>query len=165
MRFFKPDMVNQWNKLDLTGENKAKHDREWDEAQDAYDAHFLRVADDLPRSVRHLNEDCVLFNEAVVSLPRATGFKTGDVYAVVTSSDKDSQLHVLTYTLESPPTIVQHEGDGFDPPALDGVWLYDEFLITEDGHYQHNVLFSNGAELEVKFKTLHWYQADIELQG
>lgn len=164
MKFFKPEVVSLWNHSNPLGSDKTKEDVEWDASQDAYEAHFTQIADELPRSVRYFTE-CVLFNELVISLPKPSGYLRGENYTVVTANNTDKQMHILTYVLEQPPAITVHEGPGFDPPASDGVWLYDEFSVTEDGLFRHNVLFSNGSELEIRFKSLHWHQAAIELQG
>lgn len=168
MKYFTAEIVNN----DVRGANKEVSDREWEDAQDEYDRHYARLADSLPASVRRFNEVAVLHNESVVSLPHATdvegrvvGYQRDSEYTVVTAHRADQLLHILTYVLEKPPTVRLHEGVGFDPPESGGVWLYDEFDVDDAGLYVHRVLFSNGVELTLTFKTMNWYECAIQEEG
>lgn len=167
MKFYTAEMVNRWNG-DILGANKEVYDREWEEAQDSYDRHYAKIADNLPVSARKFCE-AVLHNEAVVALPRSVdqegrilGYIRGDDYTVVTVSQRDKTLHVVTYSLEKPPLAKVNDGNGFDPPENSAVWLYDELGVDDAGMFTHNILFSNGVEITVTFKTIHWYEALVQ---
>jgi hypothetical protein len=172
VKFYTPEMVNLWNSANpLDEQAHDKFNQEWEDAQDACERHTLDIAEKFPLSVRKFF-DCVLHNEAVISLPRAldydgrvVGYAPGDGYTVVTASGLDGLLHVLTYNLELAPRVVYHEGIGFDPADNAAVWLYDEFHLDDAGRFQHNVLFSNGMELIVTFKCMHWHECVMQEEG
>jgi hypothetical protein len=171
MKFYTAEMVNRWNG-DVLGTNKEVYDREWDETQDQYERHYARLADSFPASVRRFNEIAVLHNESIVALPRTSdaegrvvGYQRDADYTVVTVSRVDQMVHVLTYLLEKPPTVRIHDSGGFDPPENAAVWLYDEFDVDDAGLFIHRILFSNGVELTVTFKTLNWYECSINEEG
>jgi len=179
MKFYTADMVNCWNQNDSAEDNEMLYRRLWDEAQDGYERQYRRLVDSFPLSVRKFS-DAVLHNESVVSLPRmlrhdsghpepteglVEGFRGGDDYTIVVAESKERMLHVVTYTLEMSPVVKLHSGAGFDPPENVAVWLYDEFDVDEMGRFTHNILFSNGVEMVLKFKTMHWHECLMQVEG
>lgn len=162
MKFYSAEMVNRWNG-DHTGANQEQYDQEWVVAQDGYDLHYVKLADNLPASVRKFSE-LVLFNEAVVSLP-LTSSRRGDEFTLVVGNAADKMLHVVSYTLEEPLEVKTNQGIGFDPPENAAVWLYDEFDVNDAGLFQHNILFSNGQELTITFKAMHWRECLVQQEA
>lgn len=157
MKYYTPEMVNRWN-ADKLGLREVEFGEEWDKAQTDYEASFAQLKD-LPLSVQKLHDSAVLYGERLISLPKPEGYQRGEDYAVVTGESRDGVNHILVYTLEKPPLVTAHEGVGFDPATTPGVWLYDEFGVDGDGNFTHNVIFTNGIELEVVFKSMHWIEA------
>jgi hypothetical protein len=163
MKFYTAEMVNRWNE-DVQGTNKDVYDREWEEAQDAYDKHIQSITDDLSYSVRKFT-DAVLHDETLISVPKVNNFGAGDEFTVVTVSKRDGLLHVVTWVLDEIPKLKFNDGKGFDLKDRMGVWLYDEVGINGEGKYTHNVLFSNGMELAVVFRDMHWYECLVQEEG
>ena len=168
MLYYTPDLVNRWQS-DYGEASKEVYDQEWDDTQDAYERHFTTT--EFPLSVRKFF-NLVLHDELVMSLPKATdvdnnviGYFPNDDYIMVLSNDRDDCVHILTYTLEKPPTIKHHSGHGFDSIESDPVWLYDEFDLDDAGLFRHSVLFSNGMELNVTFKSMHWLECNVINKG
>lgn len=157
MKYYTPDMVNRWN-ADKLGLHQAEFDEEWDNAQTAYEEAFSKLKD-IPLSVQKLHDGAVLYGERAISIPKPDGYHRGEEYVLVTGDEKDGVNHILVYTVEKTPLLTVHEGVGFDPATTPGIWLYDEFGLDAEGNFTHNVIFTNGIELEVTFKSLHWIEA------
>ena len=179
MKFYTAEMINAWNQNDAGQDNEMLYRKLWEDAQDGYESHYRRLTDNLPVSVKKFS-DAVLHNESVVSLPRmlrhesgcpepseglVEGFDGGDEYTIVVAELRERMLHVVTYTLEMPPAVKLHSGPGFDPPENVAVWLYDEFDVDDMGRFTHNILFSNGVEIILKFKMMHWYECQMQVEG
>lgn len=171
MKYFTADLVNKWNVLDMTGQNDTRENDEWDNICETYEAYAAELYDRMPLSVRKFGE-VVLHEEAVLSMPlkpledgKLAGYQPGDTYTVVTTLEAEDLLHAITYTLEEAPRVIFHEGNGFDPVENVAVWLYDEFGIDEHGKFTHHVLFSNGVELCIVFRDMHWRECSVTTGG
>jgi hypothetical protein len=163
MKYYTPEMVNRWNG-DKLGLRQAEFDAEWDKAQTEYEEHFAKLKD-LPLSVQKLHDGAVLYGERLISLPKPEGYQRGEDFVIVTGDERDGVNHILVYTVEKPPVVRVHEGVGFDPATTPGVWLYDEFGVDADGAFTHNTIFTNGIEVEVTFKSMHWIEAVTQESG
>jgi hypothetical protein len=168
LKYMTADLVNRMQYEDEEAVRQV--DEEWEANLALYDKRLEEIKPRLPESVRKfLDLMCLHDADWVASSSMSVGkaplmpeLAAGDtlILAIVQRDWGDDKYACnLGYRVES-VSVRDNEGPGFNP-AGPVIWLYDEFDIDDEGKYVHNVLFSSGLELEIKFQEMHWFKAPI----
>jgi hypothetical protein len=149
MKYFTPDLLEQLNSPDPAVANAA--DAEWDRSLERYEQHLQRLGPQLPESIRTFN-DLLLHDARVYTLAR----RQDQLLMVLHKDIPPRDLVILSYSLAAEP-VIRH--DALPPeqrsPVMD--YLYNEFdlIAGEDGPlYTESILFSNGWELQLRFRDV-----------
>jgi hypothetical protein len=135
--------------------------QEWEEALAAYRTHLDAILGQLPRDMKGLVNKVYLHDARVLSM-----HQDGERFVITLQPESDpGRLVVLSYTTLGEPEI---KPDGlFEEQRSEPIaWLYDELgldrpeaprgLPAPQGKptFRHNILLSNGWEIEVRFRTV-----------
>ena len=148
MRFFTPALYLQLQDHDDATIDAA--DGAWDAAGEAYVRRLDEIRDALPEAIRKLNEIYYLHDAVVSRLARA-----GDDFLIeVRPIYPPEDLILLRYSLVAEP-IVNTEALPGDKAAPIVEWMYDEVdFDAGSGATTHDILFSNGWELGLRFHAV-----------
>jgi hypothetical protein len=126
--------------------------RQWEEALAAYRAHLDSILGRLPRDMKRLVNKVYLHDARILSI-----HQEGDRFVITLQPESDPErLVVLSYMTIGEPKIRQ-DGLFEDQRSEPIAWLYDELdLDRAEGKptFRHNILLSNGWEIEVHFRTV-----------
>ena len=149
----------------------------WDKSLAAYEKRLAEIRADLPESVRQFLEvgllhdaDFECWNASCLerAFPRRLQF-------VVRQNNwgPDKYLYVLRYKLVPPDPFAEeyqpqtkwalHKLPGFvnPEPPYNPQWMYDEFDVVAPGVYEHNVLMSDGVELNIRFSEFSFIRVPV----
>lgn len=154
MKYFTPTLVNE-----MFTDDAAAVDERFGVACDSYDDHLANIEDRLPPAARNLAIRLGLYGGRV--LFHAQGLDAYHFAVRLADEQMGELLCVLEYDLEGrAPKVIYNDGPGFVEGQVN--WLYDEWDITDGGSFVHRVLFTDGTEIELTFKTLAVTWAKIE---
>ncbi len=153
MRYFTPELIARGQVDDH--ELLDRHEEEWDQVCERYEAYLKTVLPDMPPGLKHIEASYYLHNARVLSIARR-----GSALVLTLQLDTPPQsILAFTYVLISEPSI-QEVGPpearfGWDPP----LWLYNEFERVEGEHggWKETLLLSNGWEI-----TMHFHDVKVE---
>ncbi len=152
---------------DMHNANQAEDDeasdiasKNWDAALEAYEKRLVDLQFIMPPAVWQFMTRMNLHDAFSLS----SGFSpNGDKYMLTvrqTDSQSDRYLAILIYDLVDVEGQ-KHTGPGFHSPHNQTYWLYDEFDMVKEGVFLHEVLFSDGTQLNISFKDFHFIQAPM----
>lgn len=154
MKYFTPELYLLGQADDE--ETAVAADRLWEEANARYEQRLAEISQDLPENVRAFNE-LLLHDAQVVSLSRR-----GEQFVMVLHKDiPPRDLVTITYTLVGEPVVNQKALPGERGPVME--FLYDELDAIEEGGqeiFTHSMLFSNGWEVQLRFRDLQFALAE-----
>jgi hypothetical protein len=149
MKYFTPDLILQFGSNDDAIANAAS--AEWDRLQEVYLRHLKKIGPKLPRSMRSLLKRYYLHDARVCTM----AIDEGSTLAITLRLDGEGNGWLqLTYRLAEGPTIHPHPEVAEREAPME--WLYDEVGLVKGkpSTFQHNILFTNGRELEVRFHNV-----------
>ncbi len=138
--------------------NRDEVDRLWEDANRQYEQRLQQIRPQLPTHIQSFLDELLLHDADVWSLARH-----GDQLIMVLRKDiPPRDVVILTYTLVAEPAI---NTAAIPPEHCSRVmqFLYDEFdLVEDDGKklYVQSILFSNGWEVQIKFRDVKVERAD-----
>jgi hypothetical protein len=149
MKYFTPELMLRFGSDDEVVALAASE--EWDRRQAIYRDHLKQLGPTLPRSVRGLLKRFYLHDAKVFTI--ALDDRSTLVVNLLLDGENNGGLQ-LTYRLVAPPTIHRHPE--IAEPCTPPQWLYDEIDAAENepGVFTHNILLTNGSELELRFRNL-----------
>lgn len=161
MRFFTPKLF-----VDLNCEDEDVADRaeeKWEAARKEYQRHFKSIEKKLPASLARFGKTVAL-HDARIQERIWTLFETddrGEQSRAIVSVKHERADYNLVYLDLVEPTRLIHPVES--PVFRDNnvIWLYDEVGWVKKGVYSHEILFSNGNVLLVKFKGFKYTEAPI----
>jgi hypothetical protein len=149
MKYFTPEVILRTRSEDDDTADAASE--EWDRLQECYLGRLKEIDPKMPRSLRSLLKRYYLHDARVSTI----ALDDGTTLTMVLQLDgHDNGGLQLTYSLTAPLKIHLH------PEIVEGEapleWLYDEvdLIDTEPPTFQHNILLTDGSELEVRFRGL-----------
>jgi hypothetical protein len=143
------ELVNVMNQPEgLTPE----FDALWDATLQKLEQHQEEILEKCSLPIKKFIKEINLFNCPIHS--RSINFFT-DEYPLVVGQPQE-KVYSLSYEVIDRPKIIYHDGAGFDKNEK-ACWLYDEFHRVEN-HYIHNVLFSDGMEMQIPFVFFYFRQ-------
>ena len=145
VRIITPEIINRMNQEITTDPDFA---REWSETLDKLELHNKEIIEVSPQSVADFINNSDLFNST--ALIRSSSVQQ-DQYLFAVEQPDAKRIVYIGYTLVGDVQQIKHSGSGFDSGLV--LWLYDEFHKT-DNCLQHHIIFSDGLEYIVPFKTL-----------
>ena len=149
MKFFTPELIAQLNSTDDAVADAA--DAAWDAAVDRHDDQLQALRPQLPAGLLSLLEGYFLHDASVLSMGQQ-----GQTFVLVLRLDvPPHELLILTYQLAAEPRINR---EALYPETRCNYiqWLYDEVSWTagDPGYATHNILFSNGWEVELHLRDV-----------
>jgi hypothetical protein len=147
MKRFTPDMILRYGSEDDAVALAASE--EWERQQAAYVRHLKEIGPKLPRSLRSLLKRYYLHDAKVSTI--ALGGRSTFALTLQLDGRGNGGLQ-LTYRLTAPLQIHRHPEIVESGRPLE--WLYDEvdLVNTEPATFQHNILLTDGSELELRFR-------------
>jgi hypothetical protein len=159
MKYMQAHLVNFMNDDTKDQEKVAE---EWGKGCDAYQNHLLTILDRLPEAPKAFIQSYSLHNADFVG-KRVSSDKVVLYFRDIHIQEEDDVFQhycVLEYDIEQPVLEEKHWGPGFHEENV--IWLYDEFDIDDLGRFVHNILLSDGLEMQITFKKMTWLRARIE---
>lgn len=155
MKYFTPELYLRGQATDPETANEV--DRLWDEALEHYERRLAEVRAALPEHLRAFN-DLLLHDARVESIGR----RDGELVMVLRKDIPPRDLVTVTYALVGEPFI---DREALPPEHRSNVmeFLYDELDAIEEGEqkvFTHSILFSNGWEMQLRFRDLHFTLAE-----
>ncbi|MCI0458622.1 MAG: DUF4085 family protein [Gemmataceae bacterium] len=148
MKHFTPERYLRLRSLDDRATFLAAHE-EWERALQMYHEQLQRVRDELPTDLQQLVATVYLHDARVLDM----WWGGRSQFGITLHPESDpARLVVLTYSLVERPTVTPDllpEAVRSEPVA----WLYDELDFAKDG-FTHNILLSDGREVELHFRTV-----------
>lgn len=145
MKYMTPELLSRYQSEDEGVALQAFE--QWEQAGDNYRAELQSLRQKLPQEAVDLIDRFPLHDARVLFVgvdPTAVVF--------VLMLDGDGGGLQLEYDLMEPPALTLH------PEIADACpleWMYDE-LSEADGHFVHTILFSDGSELRLAFRSIRW---------
>jgi hypothetical protein len=149
MKYFTPELYVRGQSQDDAILDQVEE--EWEANVDAYAAHLQAIRPELPAGLLYLLDNFYLHDANVLSAG-----SNRDTFVMVLQLDSAYATLVLTYRLTEEVRIDR----AALPPEHSGPypvqWMYDEIDAPRSDRpgYVHNVLLSNGWELELHFHDL-----------
>ena len=147
MKYFTPSLYGRMQAI-VEDEVEAAH-AEWERAVDRYERRLSKIRPTLPKPLRYLLEDLYLHDANVLSLAR-----NGDKFVIVLELEvPPKNLVVITYTLAGKPVI---DFAALPPEhcTTHPLWMYDEVNVSQKRLYSHEILFSNGWHVRLRFRAV-----------
>jgi hypothetical protein len=127
-------------------------DAAWAKAVAPDDAYLQTIRPEMPEAVRELLDGFYLHDARVLSMGRR-----GDTFVISVQLDvPPHELLAISYDLAGTPEIKQ-ELFPWATATATPVWLYEEIELVREGngsHFVHSILFSNGWEVRLPFRTV-----------
>jgi hypothetical protein len=155
MRFFTPELFVELNSDNDDVIDRAE--RKWEVARTQYQNYLKSIEKKLPNSLLQFCKEMHLHDSRVKYEPNPvwtichtdnTGQHTGAVLAVTYKATE----FVLSYLDLVEPTRVHRPVDSPVFHSQHVLWLYDEVSQVKKNVYSHDILFSDGNVLTVRFK-------------
>jgi hypothetical protein len=118
---------------------------QWEQAGESYRTELQALRQKLPQPAADLIDRFQLHDARVLFV----GVHPAAVVFVLMLDGEGGGLQ-LEYDLTKPATLTLHPEIAEDCPLE---WVYDELSAT-DGHFIHCILFSDGSELRLAFRSL-----------
>jgi hypothetical protein len=155
MTYFTPELYIRGQATDP--QTAGEVDRLWEEALAEYERRLAEVRLDMPGHLRAFTE-LLLHDARVESISR----RDGELVMVLRKDSPPQDLVTVTYTLGGEPFI---DREALPPEHRSNVmdFLYDELdVIEENGQkvFTQSILFSNGWEVQLRFRDLHFTLAE-----
>lgn len=146
MNYFTPELFIAFNSPDSKTSRAAS--RQWDKAVVAYDKHLRSIRRKLPRPVRRLSS-LYLHDSEFLEFEEVSPNGRGAVAHLVVR--QHGEIIFLSYFLLDKPSIAAPMHDEvFSPQAVQ--WLYDELECHGPGDFGHEILFSDGRVIRLRFE-------------
>ena len=155
MNYFTPELMARIGSPDETVANGAA--AEWDRLLERYEQRLQQLRADMPPRVRAFSD--LLLHDAEVLTMAARGHE----FIVVLRKDiPPRDVLILTFTLAAGPMI---NTAALPPEEIAPVmqFLYDELDVVREGDqqvYSESILFSNGWEVQLRFRDVQVVLAD-----
>jgi hypothetical protein len=154
MKHFTPELMTRLGSADPAVANAAA---EWEQRLERYEHRLQQLHAAMPEHVRRFS-DLLLHDADVLSLAR-----DGDKLILALHKDiPPRSLVILTYALAGEPSVSTGVLPAEDcSPVMQ--FMYDELdLLREDGQvmYTQSILFSNGWELQLRFRDVQVVEAE-----
>ena len=175
MRFFTPELFVELNSDNDDVVDQAE--RKWDVARTRYQKYLTGIEKKLPNSLlqfcktMHLHDSRVRYEHNPVWTICHTDNTGQHVRAVLTVTRKAAEF-TLSYLDLVEPTSWHRPVDSPVFHCNHVVWLYDEVSQVKKNVYSHDILFSDGNVLTVRFKDFMYdeivsaretaYEASVE---
>jgi hypothetical protein len=161
MRYFTPELFAALNSQDEGAVEQAE--QRWDAAQREYQDYFKSIEKKLPKALVKLCKTAPLHDGRIErpSRPFRSSWATDDQgeHSWVTLSIKQEHADFdLLYLDPIEPLWLTHPVDSAAFVDENVIWLYDEVNWLEEGTYSHEILFSNGNVLHVKFRGFKYVE-------
>ena len=156
MKYFTPELIARGQIEDH--EQLDRHEEEWDQVCDRYEAYLKTVLPLMPPGLKHIEESYYLHDAKVLSIGRR-----GAAFILVLQLDTPPQSMVaFTYELLSEPSIQEvlppEARFEWNPP----LWLYNEIERVEAG-WRESLVLSNGWEVTLHFRDIKVEEFDAIL--
>ncbi len=155
MTYFTPELMERLDSSDPAVANAA--DAEWDQRQEEYELKLQRLEPELPEHIRAFN-DLLLHDARVYNIARAEN----RLLLVLHMNIPPRDLVILSYFLAGEPIINREALPAAErSPVMD--YLYNEFDRIGTGgekFYTESILFSNGWEIQLRFRDVQVTRAD-----
>jgi hypothetical protein len=161
MRFLTPELFVDLNSSDEDVVGAAED--KWETGRKRYRKYFRSHESDLPKSLVRLCKTVALHDARIgypdepVWILRETSDKGSRSAAVVSIKHQHADFD-LFYLDPIGPTRLTHPIDSLSFYGENVVWLYDEVSLIRKGVYAHEILFSNGSVLMIKFKGFKYVE-------
>lgn len=150
MKHFTPQLYVEFNSNDAAIADWA--DAQWEQAISDYRSHLQQIRGKLHGDVRELAENICLHDATYLGYTKTPVPKSAGETAMVALQQNDKVV-LLFYVLTDEPSLSQaHPGAVFRHD--DVRWLYDELDVADNGVFTHEILFSNGRILSIRFVAL-----------
>lgn len=158
MKYFTPAMVVRMQSLAEQEIEKAH--AAWEHAVDRYEQRLHKIRPKLPKPLRYLLDSLYLHDADVLSVAH-----NGERFVIVLQMEvAPKELVVVTYTLAGKP-VVNFAALPRKHCTGNVQWMYDEVDIVPRGKlYSHEILFSNGWHVRLRFRDVQVVVAQRLLQ-
>jgi hypothetical protein len=133
---------------------------DWEHAVDRYERRLRRIRPKLPKSLRYLLDNLYLHDADVLSIAH-----NGDTFVIVLQSEVlPKDLVVVTYKLAGKP-VLDFAALPREHCTTHIQWMYDEVdVVSPKKLYSHEILFSNGWHVRLRFRAVEVIVAHRLLQ-
>lgn len=157
MKYFTPDKYATLQDCSNAAAMDAA-DAAWQASVEAYDQYRKEILSRVPETVRRLEEGYFLHDADVLSIGRQ-----GSAFVLVLQLDAPpNQLLTIAFELVGEPIINRAAlPTHLRSPAMQ--WQYEELELLNregSGSFLYSILFSNGWEVQVPFRELHFETAE-----
>jgi hypothetical protein len=154
MKFFTPELLEQFGSSDPTIANAGN--AAWEEAGDRYEAYLAQVASMLPEGIRQIQTNYYLHDAVVFGMGR----QENRFIIVLRLDTPPRDFLILTYDLLAEPQIQSDALPRAHRCATQVEWMYDELEVVPEEHGSciQCILFSNGWEVRLRFRSLEVQQ-------
>ncbi len=157
MKFFTPQRYVEFNSDDPAIANRA--DEVWERATADYRRHIKQIRRKLPASVRELAEETCLHDATLLALSQTPARPSHNGRVAIISLQQADRVICLLYLLAAEPGWSRpNRAAPFNPKQTD--WLYDEVDIRPDGTIVHEILWSDGRILTLRFTEFKSIELD-----
>ncbi len=159
MRFFTPDLLQQFNSPDP--KRAADANEAWERAIVEYRRKLKRIRARLPEPVRGYLDEYCLHDAEVLGLVRSSApvltcsFKV--VWLFIRQGDRFS---VLKYHLTKDP-VVEYPVFPESMCSEQARWLYDELDVLDREGFSHEILLSNGFLIRIVFSEFETVTGEV----
>jgi hypothetical protein len=160
MKYFTSDLLERLGSLDHAIADAA-HD-EWEEAVNRHAANLQLIRSELPASVGYLWDNFYLHDAEVLNMARR-----GQTFIIVLRlGTPPRDLLILSYELTEEP-IINTAALPAQQCSNPIAWMYDEIDLIQDERKMcvHSILFSNGWEVQLRFRDLQVIAAQTLLSA
>ncbi len=156
MKYFTPELLAQFASTDDQVADRAN--AAWEVALEQYTTHLVEIRPLLPQAITDYLDEYQFHDAQVKTLARS-----GRTFSIVLhpESTEDSALRLVYMTVSQGKVTRHQRSDRL--AALE--WLYDEISVVngdddKDTFFRHNILFTQGIEIELVFKELKVVSAE-----
>jgi hypothetical protein len=163
MKFFTPELFVRLNSDNDDEIDQAEAD--WEAARKKYQKHFKRIEAKLPRPLVKLC-NAVPLHDAVVERPRHLAWTVyenddrGEHSWTILSVRQPDAAYDLVYLDPVEPSQLNRLVDSPVFTEENVIWLYDE-VSYQRGICMHEILFSNGVVLTIRFKGFKYAEMPL----
>jgi hypothetical protein len=152
MKYFTPELFLRGNSPD---ENTVQGVEEaWERAVGQYHRRLRKIGVGFPKGWHEFRGQHIRLHDAqVLSIAQ----EAGAFVFVVQPECRPQTIVLLTFTLDGEPSIDRAALPGRESRAA-VTWLYEEFDIDRGGRCRFEVLLSNGWDVMLYFRDLHFVQ-------
>jgi hypothetical protein len=134
-------------------------DAKWDEAVEQYEAYYATIQDSVPAEYRRLQETYFLHDAVVLYLGR----QDNRFVIALRLDPSPQQVLQLTYELAGEARINRDALPSIHRSEGSALWFHDEIeLVSEEPRVCiHSILFSNGWEVQLPFRSLRIEEVQV----